>query len=83
MGPGDPAALQPGKKRIRIGAAQGPGPNPDGDAGFPNCNGNVKADTMKQLPMHKSIAPFGKDIFVLEMDEIHTEKRIPFMRANH
>ena len=32
---------------------------------------------MKQLPMHKSIKPFGKDIFVLEMDETDTEKKIP------
>ncbi len=27
--------------------------------------------------MHKSIAPFGKDIFVLEMGEPHTEKKVP------
>ena len=33
---------------------------------------------MKQLPMHKSIKPFGKDIFVLEMDETDTEKKLPF-----
>ena len=33
---------------------------------------------MKQLPMHKSIEPFGKDIFVLEMDETDTEKKLPF-----
>ncbi|MCP4134759.1 MAG: helix-turn-helix transcriptional regulator [bacterium] len=32
---------------------------------------------MKQLPMHKSIEPFGKDIFVLEMDETDTENKIP------
>jgi len=28
--------------------------------------------------MHKSIEPFGKDIFVLEMDEPDTEKKLPF-----
>jgi AraC-like DNA-binding protein len=28
--------------------------------------------------MHKSIEPFGKDIFVLEMDETDTEKKLPF-----
>jgi AraC-like DNA-binding protein len=33
---------------------------------------------LKQLPMHKSIEPFGKDIFVLEMDETDTEKKLPF-----
>jgi hypothetical protein len=33
---------------------------------------------MKQLPMHKSIEPFGKDIYVLEMDETDTEKKLPF-----
>lgn len=33
---------------------------------------------MKQLPMHKSIEPFGKDIFVLEMDEPDTDKKLPF-----
>jgi len=33
---------------------------------------------MKQLPMHKTIAPFGKDIFVLESDEINSEKKLPF-----
>ena len=33
---------------------------------------------MKQLPMHKNIDPFGKDIFVLEMDETDTEKKLPF-----
>ena len=33
---------------------------------------------MKQLSMHKSIEPFGKDIFVLEMDEPDTEKKLPF-----
>ena len=33
---------------------------------------------MKQLPMHKSIEPFGKDICILEMDETDTEKIIPF-----
>lgn len=27
---------------------------------------------MKQLSMHKSIEPFGKDIFALEMDEPDT-----------
>lgn len=32
---------------------------------------------MKQLPMHESIKPFGKDIVVLEMDETETEKKIP------
>lgn len=28
--------------------------------------------------MHESIKPFGKDIFVLEMNETDTEKKIPF-----
>jgi AraC-like DNA-binding protein len=33
---------------------------------------------MKNLPMHKSIAPFGKDIFTFEMDEPDTQKSLPF-----
>lgn len=33
---------------------------------------------MKQLPMHKTIEPFGKDIIILEMDETDTEKKLPF-----
>lgn len=33
---------------------------------------------MKQLPMHKNIEPFGKDIIVLEMDETGTAKKLPF-----
>ncbi|MCB0263351.1 MAG: AraC family transcriptional regulator [Calditrichaeota bacterium] len=33
---------------------------------------------MKQLTMHKNIEPFGKDIFVMESDELHTEKKLPF-----
>jgi AraC-like DNA-binding protein len=33
---------------------------------------------MKQLPMHKKIEPFGKDIFIIEMDKIGTEKKLPF-----
>lgn len=33
---------------------------------------------MKQLPMHKSIEPFGKDIFILETDETDTKKKLPF-----
>ncbi len=33
---------------------------------------------MKQLPMHKSIEPFGKDIYILEMAAPDTEKTIPF-----
>jgi len=32
---------------------------------------------LKQLPMHKSIEPFGKDIFILEMDENDTETKLP------
>lgn len=28
--------------------------------------------------MHKSIEPFAKDIFIIEMDEIGTEKKLPF-----
>ena len=32
---------------------------------------------MKQLPMHKSIEPFGKDILVLEAEDLHKENKIP------
>ncbi len=28
--------------------------------------------------MHKNIEPFGKDIFIMEMDETGTEKKLPF-----
>lgn len=33
---------------------------------------------MKQLPIPKSLEPFVKDIFLLESDEINTEKKFPF-----
>ena len=33
---------------------------------------------MKQLPMHKKIEPFAKDILIIELDEIGTEKKLPF-----
>lgn len=33
---------------------------------------------MKRFPMHKNIEPFGTDIFVLEMDEPDTKKKLPF-----
>ncbi len=32
---------------------------------------------MIQLPIHKDIEPFGKDIVILEMDEKNTENKIP------
>jgi len=33
---------------------------------------------MKQLPVHKSLEPFAKDIFLLESNEINTEHKFPF-----
>jgi hypothetical protein len=36
-----------------------------------------KEEIMKQLPIHKSLEAFGKDMFVLEIDETDTEKKIP------
>lgn len=33
---------------------------------------------MEQLPMHKSIEPFGKDIFYIESDGISTDGKNPF-----
>ena len=42
------------------------------------CWPKLAKRTMNQLPMHKSIEPFGKDISILEMAETDTVKKIPF-----